>query len=99
MNQINFYVGLTSETVKGNPADLMLRLTTLLDRTLDGYTIIETQGRYEGVPEPSCIVQIIGHCAVHDIAQNIASELGQKEVLVTVVPVISYSFCADGLKK
>lgn len=76
-NLYRVYVGANNDT---GVVELSL-LKTILDKRFTGYTIIKTQGRWEGKDEPSVIVEIQTDCGEKGILAligEICRELGQK---------------------
>jgi len=51
------------------------KIADVLNKVLEGYTIIETRGVWQGVTENSCIVTVFGRIEDDIHYQNIAREL------------------------
>jgi hypothetical protein len=63
-------------------------ITAILDAHFQGYTIVKATGRWEGIPEPSLVIEIETDDAagVHQCAELIREANHQQAVLVEAIP-------------
>jgi hypothetical protein len=46
-------------------------ITAILDAHFQGYTIVKATGRWEGIPEPSLVIEIEAYCVEYVLGQQI----------------------------
>ena len=83
------YVGLKDD--EGNTYDV-LDVSRIVSRYLNSFTIIPCQGHEFGMPEPSCIVEVIAKYytnleAIVYIMGEIKREMNQREVLHIIMNI------------
>jgi hypothetical protein len=66
---------------------------SILNRFVDGYTLIESTGSWKHVREKSLAIDLVGvdETTVNEIAKTIKQQNGQDSVLVLNIPV-TYQF-------
>lgn len=74
-------------------------LAELAARYFQGFTLLDAQGYYDGIPEPAAIVEVIGDDSdasrVFLLASHIREANTQTSVLVTRAPVMATFVTAD----
>ena len=60
------------------------KITIILNNYLDGYSIINTVGYWQGINEKSVIVEIINEEVKKEVIQILKEDLQQYSILVTV---------------
>jgi len=61
-------------------------IIAILDRYLEGYTIIKAEGVWRGVPENSLLIYIAGVSYVNEIVEAIKMRNNQESVMVVTTP-------------
>ena len=87
-NVYRLFVGANNKTGKCE----LTKLKGILDKNFQGYTVIKSQGRWEGKDEPSVIVEISTDESqkIETLVIQICKELGQAAVGVQVLPPIAF---------
>ena len=68
--------------------------------TFEGFNVVDSIGYYQGEPERSKIVTLIGEkkdiLKAKELAKSYAKQFQQESVMIVVVPVLDWSFIAPG---
>ena len=61
-------------------------ITAILDKYLEGYTLVGAKGVWRGVPENSLLIYISGVSYVNEIVEAIKVQNNQESVMVMTFP-------------